>query len=98
MLVHKLGYHRRSIRLSCLDSHTHTSLCAADDTPADALVNLRNGITGIHIDLETVIETVCGRDAAVELIRTYLQRVSITVCGATPVAQNVSGYQTTCSQ
>jgi hypothetical protein len=45
MLVHKPGYHRRSTRLSCLDSPTHTSLCAADDTPAYALVNLRNGIS-----------------------------------------------------
>ena len=34
MLVPKLGYHRRSTGLSCLDSLTHTSLCAADDTPA----------------------------------------------------------------
>jgi hypothetical protein len=45
MLAHKLGYHRRATRLSCLDSLTHNSLFAADDTPAYALVNLRNGIT-----------------------------------------------------
>jgi hypothetical protein len=31
------------------------------------------------MDLEAVIKTICGRDAAVELIGMYLQRVLITV-------------------
>jgi hypothetical protein len=33
----------------------------------------------VIVDLETVNKTVCGRDAAVELIRIYYQRVWITV-------------------
>jgi hypothetical protein len=36
----------------------------------------------VDIDLETVTKTVCDRDAAVERIRIYLQRVLITVYGA----------------
>jgi hypothetical protein len=44
MLVHELGDHRCSTRLSCRDSLTHTSLTAADDPPAHALFTLRNGI------------------------------------------------------
>jgi hypothetical protein len=42
MLVHKLGYHRCLTGLSCLNALTHTSLCAADDIPAYALVNLNS--------------------------------------------------------
>jgi hypothetical protein len=36
------------------------------------------------IDPQAVIQTVCGRDAAIELIGIYSQRVLITACGSIP--------------